>query len=233
MATYNGEKYIKEQLDSILSQLSACDEIIISDDGSNDNTINIIKSFNDSRIRLLHHKSVLGSSFIKATRNFEHALMHAKGDYIFLSDQDDIWKNNKVKVSLRYLQEYICIKSDIEILNGKDKIVKVKKIKNTLLGNIITLPFRGCCMAFRRELLHWILPIPNGVLVHDAWIGCLACMVGKCKSIDESLLFYRIHSNNVSVGNVNNSFCFKLQYRTILLYNIIKRCYLNKFKYEH
>ena len=107
MATYNGGKYIKEQIDSILLQLKEEDELVISDDGSIDDTVQIIKSYSDPRIRLFFHlkpsdqnewsKPALISS------NFENALRRAKGDFIFLSDQDDIWLPNKVErgVSVR------------------------------------------------------------------------------------------------------------------------------------
>lgn len=90
MATYNGEEYIKEQLESILCQLGEMDEIIISDDGSTDNTLNIIESYNDSRIKI--HINTGKHGFVY---NFENALQKAKGEYIFLSDQDDIWLPEK------------------------------------------------------------------------------------------------------------------------------------------
>ena len=90
MATYNGAQFIKEQIDSILCQLSTEDELIISDDGSTDETLSIINSYKDNRIKVFQHKAAEGSAFIKATRNFENAMSHAVGDYIFLSDQDDM-----------------------------------------------------------------------------------------------------------------------------------------------
>ena len=92
IATYNGEKYIKQQLLSILKQIKVNDEIIISDDHSTDKTFNIIKSFNDTRIKFFLNNKGKGY-----TRNFENALEKAHGDIIFLSDQDDIWIDNKVE----------------------------------------------------------------------------------------------------------------------------------------
>ena len=89
IATYNGAKYIEEQVQSILYQLSEKDEIINSDDGSKDNTLAIIKSLNDARIKVIHNTLKHG-----LVSNFENAIKHADGDYIFLSDQDDIWTSN-------------------------------------------------------------------------------------------------------------------------------------------
>src|SRR5690606_26359089 len=90
MATYNGENHIEEQLESILKQLKDNDEVIISDDGYSDKTIELIKGFNDPRIKLFLN------SFRNIILNFEFALSKATGDFIFLSDQDDIWYDNKV-----------------------------------------------------------------------------------------------------------------------------------------
>ena len=95
IATYNGSKYIKEQIDSILPQLDECDEIIVSDDSSTDNTLSILKSYHDRRIIIFTNQK-----FNSPIYNFENALKHAKGDIIFLSDQDDIWEFNKVQVMI-------------------------------------------------------------------------------------------------------------------------------------
>lgn len=90
MAAYNGEKYIKDQLSSILKQIGPNDEVVISDDGSKDKTKNIVDSLNDTRIRYVENRNKHGF-----THNFENALRLAQGDYIFLADQDDIWLDNK------------------------------------------------------------------------------------------------------------------------------------------
>ena len=93
IATYNGEKFIEEQIRSILLQLDSHDEIVISDDHSTDKTIQIIKSINDDRIKIIYNKNNKGY-----TNNFENAISKASGDFIYLSDQDDVWKPTKVKV---------------------------------------------------------------------------------------------------------------------------------------
>jgi glycosyltransferase involved in cell wall biosynthesis len=109
IATYNGEKYIHQQLTSILSQINIDDEVIISDDDSTDNTIEIIKSLNDKRIKIIH------GGFHHFKWNFANALQHSKGEYIFLSDQDDIWIEGKYQACLNKLQkvDLICHNSSV------------------------------------------------------------------------------------------------------------------------
>ena len=102
IATYNGERFIREQIDSILRQLSSDDEIILSDDGSTDDTISIINSIDDKRIKIIE-----GPRKHSPTPNFECAMKESKGDYIFLAVQDDVWKPNKVEVCIKWLQNYI------------------------------------------------------------------------------------------------------------------------------
>lgn len=137
IATFNGEKYIREQLNSILFQLSLQDEVIVSDDGSTDNTISIIKSFNDKRIKIID-----GVYRHSPTLNFENALKEAKGDYIFLADQDDVWKDDKVKICLKWLQHYDCIISDAEVTDENLKITspslyQLMNIKSGRVYNIL------------------------------------------------------------------------------------------------
>ena len=127
MATHNGEKFIKEQLDSILCQLSPEDEVVISDDGSTDSTLEIIEGYNDSRIkiyRMTHTRKGMKSHYY-VTMNFENALRQAKGDYIFLCDQDDVWYPHKVERCFEVLKEYDMVLTykiyeqiEISILSG-------------------------------------------------------------------------------------------------------------------
>ena len=113
IATYNGEKYIMDQVSSILPQLSEEDEIIVSDDGSSDKTLEILDSFSDSRIKVFTHIKEAnpffkGAKSIYATSNFENALSKCNGDIIFLSDQDDVWYPDKVKTCLDLMNKYVC-----------------------------------------------------------------------------------------------------------------------------
>ena len=225
MATYNEAKYIREQLESILCQLSEDDEIIVSDDGSTDGTIDIIMSYHDNRVKVLHHISSPGSSFVKATRNFENALLHAHGDYIFLADQDDVWHKNKVSVCSSYLDKYMLIQHDRTLIgNSYGYPLHVKSIHKLFFLNLFDLPFKGCCMAFRRELLQKVLPIPKPVIVHDAWIGCWGYLLGSYVSINDELIDYRVHGKNVSIGT-RNRFYYKILYRLQICYCLFKRSF--------
>ena len=128
MATYNGERFLREQIDSILCQLAPDDELIISDDGSTDGTLDIIQSYNDKRIKLLHHKKKseyakikYSRNFYYATDNFENALQAAQGDYIFLADQDDVWMKDKAKLMSSYLDKFDCVMCNNQIIDTEGK----------------------------------------------------------------------------------------------------------------
>ncbi len=221
--TYNGEKYIIPQILSILKQLKMEDELIISDDGSSDKTLDLIRSLNDNRIKILkntNRKIIEKYKFMHTTRNLENALSHAKGQYIFLADQDDIWANNKVEVSLKYLQTSSLVLSDCNIIDDKDELIEESyfKINHSALGigkNLIKNSYLGCCMAFKSSLLAKVLPISKYNVPHDIWIGLLAEKFGSVSLVKEKLVKYRRHDSNVSPsgGNSSNTMLFRIKYR--------------------
>lgn len=225
MATYNGARYIRQQLDSILCQLMPGDELIISDDSSSDGTIGIIESYKDSRIKLLKNNQYRSPIF-----NIENALKEAKGDYIFLSDQDDIWENNKVRAVLPYLQESHLVVSDAQVIDEQGHILRPSFFSGRSMGanfykNLKTSPYLGCAMAFRKEVLQWALPFPKKIAMHDLWIGLLTEKLGRVQFISDKLIKHRRHGNNASYSGEKsqNSFFFKVSYRIQLLQNIHKR----------
>jgi glycosyltransferase involved in cell wall biosynthesis len=171
ITSYNGGAYLEKQLSSIIKQISNNDEIIISDDGSTDNTIEIIKGFNDPRIKLFNNYK--GNNLID---NFENALTKASGEYIFLSDQDDIWETDKIDIMLGYLQQHDLVVSDCSIIDLNDNIIQDSffKLRNSgkgILKNIKKNSYMGCCMAFNRFVLEKALPLPKKMPMHDWWIG--------------------------------------------------------------
>lgn len=241
MATYNGARYIREQLRSILDQLSNDDEIIISDDGSTDETLKIIANFNDPRIKVLHHvKSSRISENLShklVSSNFENALMYASGEYIFLSDQDDIWSNGRIISSLKYLSVYDLVYCNFSVIDEYGLLTRKygfdhKPISKNFIYNIYKMPFYGCCMAFKSNLLKYILPFPNNLILHDNWIGFLSMKYGKIFYLHEPLHKYRIHSSNTSYVNrkSHNSLLNKICYRIVFIFQLLRRILTNLSK---
>jgi len=239
MPTYNGEKFIKDQIDSILMQLSDIDELIVSDDSSSDNTINIIKSYNDIRIRILEN-----NTFRSPIYNLENALKQAKGDFVFLSDQDDIWHPQKVKNMIVALQDYDLVVCNSKLIDEKDNVLKdnyfqhyFKQEKPPLnfLKNLKKNPFLGCAMAFRKSLLKKALPFPKKIAMHDIWIGLLGELTGKVIFLDKPLQYWRRHAGNVTnsiergENLTNNSFIYKIFYRIQIILSLVLRLLVIKY----
>ena len=224
IATYNGERFIREQIESILSQLSSDDEIIVSDDGSTDRTIGIINSIGDKRIRIIE-----GPRKHSPTLNFEYTLREARGDYIFLADQDDVWKPNNVEVCMKWLQKYDCVVSDAEVTDNNLKplypslyaIMQVKsgRIYNTIWKNGYT----GCCMAFRRNVLEASLPFPKDIPMHDIWIGNVAAYKYNVKFITDKLIYFRRHEDTISCNAKGSKFSVwqQIKFRWSVIKNIV------------
>lgn len=224
MATYNGEKYIREQVDSILCQLGSSDEIVISDDGSSDSTLDILTSYGDPRIKIHHNmerKGVVG--------NFENALSNAVGDYIFLSDQDDVWLAGKVEKCIQRLQAVDLVMHDAIVVdqNKQEITASFFKQRNSGVGywkNLVKNSYLGCCLAFRRNVLRYSLPIPQ-IAMHDIWIGLMANRKGSIALIEEPLILYRRHGNNASPTSENSDLTLyrKIAYRFNLFCKTIDR----------
>lgn len=230
MTSYNGSMYIEEQVDSILSQLSSEDELIISDDGSADNTIALIRGYMDKRIK------VYTNNFKNHILNFEFVLSKATGDYIFLSDQDDIWLPNKVSVMLSYLSTYDLVCSDCFVVDSNCDIIKdsfcdkdTKECKG-FIKNLIHNHYLGCCMAFNNKILSKSLPFPKGLITHDTFIGLISEVSGNSVFINDKLIYFRRHDTNTSntLKGSTLSFKQKIQYRYVICKGIINNLFIRK-----
>lgn len=238
MATYNGEKWIKRQIESILIQLKSEDELIVSDNYSTDKTIEIIKSFNDSRIKIFEFppdKKLLRTRHGKEkniTNNFENAVRQSKGDYIFFADQDDVWKENKIELMMNYLQKYDLVMCNATTIDGTDEVLLEKLyLKNPLQKGILSFRARGCLLGMSRKLIDKFLPIPKSVVSHDLWTGILAEFIHSYCFVDETLVFHRRNIGNASTDvsqKSQNSLFYKIYYRINLLVNGFIRIH---FKY--
>jgi len=224
MATFNGACFISHQLDSILIQLSIEDEIIISDDNSTDNTVELIQSYNDERIKLFINpqKGIIS--------NFENALNQSSGEYIFLSDQDDVWCKGKVDKMIHVLQNVDLVVTDAIVVDefGNEMTNSFFEVNNTKPGfirNIINPSYLGCAMAFKKEVKRYILPFPSDIPMHDIWIGSLVALMGNVIFLNDKLILYRRHGKNASFSGEKSlaPLAKKISYRVVLLTLLLKR----------
>lgn len=225
MATYNGAKYIRSQILSILSMLSEDDEIIVSDDGSTDNTIEILESVGDPRIKIYHNSGHHG-----VNGNFENSLRNAAGDVIFLSDQDDIWMDGKVKKCITALDDSLCVVHNAIVMDGNlERIIGYffadRNCKTGFWHNWWRNGYLGCAMAFKRELLNYVLPIPENMpFYHDIWIGSIAQITGSVKFLDFIGIKYRRHDKTTSVTSKGSYLLGrKILYRLAILFYVLRR----------
>lgn len=223
VGTFNGERFIEPQLASILAQLGTDDEVIVSDDGSTDGTLERIRRFEDARVRIFE------APRLGVTRNFENALARASGRYLFLSDQDDVWLEGKLAASCEALETHSLVITDCKVANVDG--TPMHESYFALLGsgpgvlrNFLRNSYLGCCMAFRRELLELALPIPPGV-AHDYWIGMLGELIGQPLFLRRALLLYRRHGANASfaAGKSERPLATRVGSRVALAWHLLRR----------
>ena len=226
MATYNGERFIEKQIRSILEQLAFGDELVISDDDSTDKTREIVEQIGDPRIRLIPHKPC------GVVYNFENALKAARGDYVFLSDQDDIWYEGRIQSVVSSLAAgAMVVTVDARMIDAQGVVLKesffaANHSSAGFLKNVWKNSFLGCCMAFRRELLDYVLPFPSHLYMHDWWIGLVASFLRfRCEFLPVPYHGYRKHGSNVTdSGNTSrNPYWVRIYNRLTLLLPLLVR----------
>lgn len=225
MAVYNGETFLQQQIDSILQQLTGEDELMISYDESEDNTYSLLEknAKNDKRIKIFVNSDhgVFG--------NFENAIKQCTGQYIFISDQDDIWDKDKIN---KVLQCFRKTNADMVIHNGvhissKNEVISedffsMYGINNGLVRNFVKPRYSGCCTAFDAKLKELIVPIPRDVGAYDHWLGMVGEVFGKLVFIDDVLIYHRLHDENVT-PTAHRPYKDIIKYRFDLLVELIKR----------
>lgn len=218
LCTYNGETFICQQIDSILNQSLKIDEIVVCDDGSTDQTQNILSEYQKKFPEVF--KIYINEKNLRSVKNFEKAISLCTGDIIFLSDQDDVWIENKVEVYINYFNQnsdidVICSNGFIidensnkiekytvwdvpQFLNKNDKEIDFFRIFNTI-GNFAT----GAAMAIRKSFADKVVPFP-GIenFHHDEWIAVVSAEQNKFAFLNEKLFSYRIHSEQ-QVGGIS------------------------------
>ena len=213
LATYNGERFLKEQIDSIFSQSLQNFHLIIRDDGSTDNTLNIIHEAikqHPSKITLLNTSSHLG-----VIRSFSELLLASKAPYAMLADQDDVWMQDKVFLTYEkmYLLEKaygnntpILVHSDLKIVDQHLKTISpsfcrythLKPIEGNHLNRLLVQnEITGCTVMINRPLIETATPISDSAVMHDWWLGLTAAAFGKVGFINKPLILYRQHGSNI------------------------------------
>jgi glycosyltransferase involved in cell wall biosynthesis len=202
LASYRGGRYIKEQLDSIMSQIGPNDEVVIVDDASPDDTVQKIKAFDDERIRLFEAHANQGY-----VQSFEQAVVAARGEYILLADQDDVWLPGRLELMLRALQSSRVVASNFDVLgdaarpnisrlSSKDSQRHAANILGILVGY---RAYYGCAMGFRRDVVPLFTPVPKYLVEsHDLWLALCGNVAGSMCHLDESTLLRRIHEDNAT-----------------------------------
>ncbi len=199
LATCQGARYIGEQLDSILPQLSPEDEVVVSDDASTDSTLQIIAQRQDARIRVLANDTRVGYVV-----NFQRAIAQSRGDYVFFSDQDDVWLPHKVATLESAMGTSDCVASDATVVDEHLQTVhpsffELRGARSfSWLSIYLKPPIIGATLACRREYLESLLPFPDRV-PHDFWLALNAAVDGKLTVLRTPLILYRRHSGALSV----------------------------------
>jgi hypothetical protein len=215
LATYNGERFLREQIDSVLAQDYPAVEILARDDGSTDGTVAILEEYalrEPARVRLLRD----GQSTGLAMRNFRLLMDASSAPYVCFCDQDDVWLPHKVSVSLEAMRglerQYgkdapLLVFSDLRVVDdglrtlhpslwrmeGSDPGA-VWRLRSSLGQNVAT----GCAMMLNRRLVQLSLPMPDEAPHHDRWVALLATTLGHSRALAEPLVLYRQHSGNVT-----------------------------------
>jgi len=200
LATYNGERYLQEQLNSFLHQTRLPDEIIACDDCSTDRTMDILESFAKSAPFAVHiYRNAINLGY---TKNFERAIGLCSGDVIFLSDQDDVWFPEKIEVVLntfRSKKGALVVINDAKITDEYLKPTNITVMEQFHSANLSDEFFvSGCCTAIKSEFVPLILPIPSEYFAFDGWIHRISCTLNCRVSLSQPLQFQRRHADSTS-----------------------------------
>ena len=232
MAAYNGQRFLRDQLESILPQLSAGDEMIFVDDRSTDGTLAVLKQFcsrcadtqGSPTTVLIEHSENRG-----VISTFEEALRAATGDILFLADDDDRWAPDKVSRVLAAFAEddhLQLVSTGLEMIDEAGQpipssdFLRHRRFSVGIAANLLHNQFQGSTLALRSSALQYVLPFPTGKLfLHDAWIGLRVLLHGgKVRHLEQPLLLYRRHGANVSRRlSLGKQLNLRLQLVTVLL----------------
>lgn len=220
IAAYNGEKYIAQQLSSVLTQLGENDEVIISDDNPSSGTYAAVEPFlSDSRISYIHGPAK------GVDANKEFLLKKCTGDIAFLCDQDDVWLPDKVSRVMDAVEGGACCVlhnayiTDENLKKSGKTLFEDRGAKTGIVHNIVRNCYTGACMAVTRRAFEAALPFPKNLPMHDQWLGLVSEKVGRVELIDEPLLLYRRNEGSMTGGRT--SLIQKIKWRISIIKSIL------------
>jgi glycosyltransferase involved in cell wall biosynthesis len=230
MATFNGERYVRRQIETILSELSSADELIVVDDCSTDRSIEIIRSIQDPRIFI--HCNAYNQ---RQVRSFATAIAFARNDVLFLTDQDDVWIPGRVDWMCEALEtaRAALVASNFEWMDETETPVDLpltpvkhqdsrRFVKNIFEIFVGRPKYLGCTMAFRREFVSLILPIPSYSEAHDLWLALAANLVGSNVHLEATTLRKRHHEGNFTDKVSGRSLYLKLRTRLLFVRSLFE-----------
>ncbi|MDZ5660151.1 glycosyltransferase [Nocardioides sp. S-58] len=208
MATYNGSAHVSEQLASILAELGPRDEVVVVDDASTDDTLAVLATVDDPRVRVV--PSRVNRGYVRA---FEAAIAATRGDVVLLSDQDDVWLPGRRDAMVEALRDHQVVASNLAMLGGPDALEgpfgqpdwrlgprddgrRVANVAGILAG---LKPYYGCAMGVRRDALATVLPFPPHLVEsHDLWLALYGNLAGTITHLDRRTVARRLHDNNAT-----------------------------------
>lgn len=226
MATYNGVRYLPEQIQSILFQMGDDDELVIVDDCSTDGSFHYLSNIIDHRIRVFRNELNIGH-----VKSFERVLELARGRYILMADQDDVWLDGRLSVMRDALESgFALVSTNSEFMDSEGRMIPPlhpdldEKQSSSYISNIVRIfsgnaYYDGCAMGLRQELRKLVLPIPNYIESHDLWIAMAANAAASNLHLSHRTLRRRIHGGNASV--VNRPLVCKIYSRAIFSLSLL------------
>lgn len=212
LATYNGEPYLAEQLDSVFNQDRVKLRILVRDDGSSDKTVSILQRYEkekSGKLIIIDDNGHLG-----AKASFANLLNHSEAPYMAFCDQDDVWLDHKLSLLLEKIQELevvygkgtpLLVHSDLRVVNESLQPIAgsfwnysgLDPERTDLNCMLVKNPVTGCALLANRALVEKAIPVPNEAVMHDHWLALVASAFGRIEAIREPLVMYRQHKQNV------------------------------------
>jgi len=235
MAVYNGERFLRQQVDSVLNELLPGDELIIIDDASTDASFTLLEGISSPALQIYTNPSNLG-----VIGSFERGLQIAAHEFIFLCDQDDVWLPGKRAAFVAAFEQDPTVSvviSDAQVIDAQGQLSaqSFMATRGGFNGSVYATVWRnrylGCAMALHRSLLELALPIPPQVPMHDMWFGAIGSVTGKVVYIPKPFLQYRRHTGNVSPSR-RQSLPKMIRWRIDLLFALCIRMLSNRFGFH-